>query len=89
MAMSQEFDSNDMLTSCDATVIFLIYVMTNLEQSGLTQLLWLEMTHFSFFQNYWIAIKILNPLTYFIGNQKKKKKMVWSWGKIWAKLCPL
>ena len=45
--MSQEFDNNDMLTSCDAIVIFLIYVMTNLEQSGLTQLLWLEMTHFS------------------------------------------
>ena len=26
----------------------------------------------TFFQNYWIAIKILNPLTYFIGNQQKK-----------------
>ena len=34
-----------------------------------------------FFQNYWIPVT-----TYFIGNQQKKTKWMWSLGKIWAKL---
>ena len=24
-----------------------------------------------------------------MGNQQKKSNWVWSWGKIWAKLCPM
>ena len=46
----------------------------------------------NFFQNYWIAIKVIsiNWITYFIGNQQKNPKWMWSWGKIWAaKLGPM
>ena len=39
---------------------------------------------------YWIAIKVINIIEFpKILNWKtaKKRKLVWSWGKIWAKLC--